>query len=784
MLKLCVMRLYKLNKILSNQRKQWSLQMKSLRLQKRKIYMCLSSLSMLLFVICCIAFGKYHYNQFGLDSQVIQDATTTTDELLIYPKNSFSTSDIRISIMPNSAYVDDSTPIYYTLDGSTPTTDSSRYTNPIKIDSTSELQVIVVRASALQNNVMSKPITKTYFVGKNVNRRFTTKVVSIVTDAENLYDYEKGIFVKGKIYDDWLAANDSTDMANFQIPANYNQRTEDWVRDAHIEVFSSNGNELANLNAGISVAGTATASYPIKSINIKADEQYDIQTKFFNFVEEGSDLDGEEFTNVGTKTNSVRLRNGGNDLHSTLIRQNVCNEIALQSGLKTTSIVTPVVTYINGEYYSLLQAQNNFSRGNLGRMLSLESEYIEKIGETESEIFTTLNPKIDFTTADFNDRKIRNEFESLVDLDEFFLYYALQILIDNTDWPQNNYKVMRYTGAPIEGNPYSDGRIHFLFFGTEIAFKLYDGTPLFDDFFNPTRIKDGTNKKSIITNMMNYEPYKQAFVNQVCDLLATSYTTNNLEHLFNKYYNQIKEEVPYLIDTTDEQLHTLSEELEDRVEDACENACDRILEEYPIYLSEYFDARDPYQLIIESPGLKGVIQCNTVTVDHATVDSFEGTYYRNYPVKITATAQPGYEFSHYLINGEKYTNPAFTVETNMAFTDALHVEAFFEKTTGTYPTISAVSSDDGDWIELTNYYTNDIEIHDLFLSDDKAQLKKYQCPNIRLRYGETIRLVGKSSDNATAYKMGFSLKDMETIYLVDTYGNIIDSYFIPKVTSP
>ena len=285
------MRLYKLNKILSNQRKQWSLQMKSLRLQKRKIYMCLSSLSMLLFVICCIAFGKYHYNQFGLDSQVIQDATTTTDELLIYPKNSFSTSDIRISIMPNSAYVDDSTPIYYTLDGSTPTTDSSRYTNPLKIDSTSELQVIVIRASALQNNVMSKPITKTYFVGKNVNRRFTTKVVSIVTDAENLYDYEKGIFVKGKIYDDWLATNDSTDMANFQIPANYNQRTEDWVRDAHIEVFSSNGTELANLNAGISVAGTATASYPIKSINIKADEQYDIQTKYFNFVEEGSDLE-------------------------------------------------------------------------------------------------------------------------------------------------------------------------------------------------------------------------------------------------------------------------------------------------------------------------------------------------------------------------------------------------------------------------------------------------------------------------------------------------------------
>lgn len=744
----------------------------------------LLAVSLLLFVIYNLSFGKSNGGQVTKNSQPeAQDSISETDELLIYPEKSFSKEDIEISIEPNTGLIDKATDIFYTLDGSTPTEESEHYTEPIKVEADSELQVIVIRASILQNGVMSTPITQTYFVGENIDSRFSTKVVSIVTDEENLYDYEKGIFVPGKVYDDWLAAGGDPEAEDFEKAGNYNQRTDEWVRDAHVEVFSQEGTELVNIDAGISVAGSASASYPIKSINIKADEKFDTQTKYFNFVEDGSEIAGEPFSHVGTQTNSVRLRNSGNDLYATLIRQNICNELALQSGLMTTSVVTPVVTYINGEYYSLLQAQNNFSSSNLGRMFSLETDYVVKAGETEKQIFSTLSSEIDFTTADFTDPYVREEFEKLVDIEEFFLYNAIQIMIDNGDWPNNNYKVMYYTGEPLEGNPYSDGKLHFLFFGTDFAFQLYsDKTPMFELMFNPNLPEaEKGDTEYLIMKMMAYEPYKQAFVNQVCDLLATSFQPENVVSLFDKYLGQIKKELPYLAEAEEEILREVAVQLEENVSNTRLRTSERIQYIYPAYLMDYFGASEPYRIEIKSPEGAGEILCNTVVVDDKAEDSFEGIYYRNYPIEVKASAKPGYQFTHFLINGEEYTENEFIVTADMIMEDWLQVEACFEETTGTHPTITAVSSQGNeDWIEITNYYLNDINLGDFYLTDTKSELWKCQCPSVTLSQGESIRIVGKRNSENTTYKMSFALKEMETVYLSDTKGEVKDFYFIPR----
>lgn len=124
--------------------------------------------------------------------------------------------------------VPDGTTVYYTTDGSDPTTESDKYTGSINIkDMTSEpnkysartdisaytdilapdegvLKAAVIRAVAVDGQGRkSSIITKTYFVGSaNVDRYRNMKVISLVTDPYNLFDYEKGIYVTGKVYEE------------------------------------------------------------------------------------------------------------------------------------------------------------------------------------------------------------------------------------------------------------------------------------------------------------------------------------------------------------------------------------------------------------------------------------------------------------------------------------------------------------------------------------------------------------------------------------------------------
>ncbi|MDE8718705.1 spore coat protein CotH, partial [[Eubacterium] siraeum] len=94
---------------------------------------------------------------------------------------------------------------------------------------------------AVSENGTSEVFTKSYVTGEGVSERCEkgTYVFVLSTDSENLYDYEKGIAVAGKIRDEWIANEyDGKSQITPNDPANWNQEGMAGERPMYVEAFS------------------------------------------------------------------------------------------------------------------------------------------------------------------------------------------------------------------------------------------------------------------------------------------------------------------------------------------------------------------------------------------------------------------------------------------------------------------------------------------------------------------------------------------------------------------
>ena len=115
--------------------------------------------------------------------------------------------------------------IHYTLDGSEPAQDSRAISQPIKIQSRAgepnQLSAIsttsprwieplgeVLKATVVSvkafgpDGSSSETATHTYFIGKDMADHFSLPIVSLATDPEYFFDYDQGIYVMGRIWDE------------------------------------------------------------------------------------------------------------------------------------------------------------------------------------------------------------------------------------------------------------------------------------------------------------------------------------------------------------------------------------------------------------------------------------------------------------------------------------------------------------------------------------------------------------------------------------------------------
>ena len=182
-----------------------------------------------------------------------------------------------------------------------------------------------------ENGTQSDVYTRTYFLGKNVKHRFSTLVVAITGDPEELFDYEKGILVTGKLRDDYVLEHPDEWISN-RDPANYNVRGDAGERVVQVEMWEPDGTQILDEELGIRVNGGISRGLDVKSLRLIAREQYGgkrIRTELF------PENQGEETGTAGqepTFPKRVVFRNHGNDQEYGYLRNELGAQLAADAG--------------------------------------------------------------------------------------------------------------------------------------------------------------------------------------------------------------------------------------------------------------------------------------------------------------------------------------------------------------------------------------------------------------------------------------------------------------------
>lgn len=683
--------------------------------------------------------------------------------------------------------------IYFTDDGSDPKINPAlRYHEPIEINAGPEVRATTIKAISVTDGTAGKIHTRSFVTGTEVAERFSedTLVFVLSTDPYNLYDYEYGIAVPGKIYDDYVKEHPGEEIP-YNAPGNYYMSGREAERDMYVEVFESDGEQVISQAAGARVVGGYSRVVDQKSFKLIARKDYDPQNGKFKYP-----FFKGAVTNDGTlisEYDRIVLRNGANDREFAGVRDELSQQLARDYGFPCTQNTTPCAVFLNGEYYGFSWLHQNFNEDYLATQFGGNREQYGIIENTEIPEFEE-DEVIDRYHADYlsmteyydkdlTDDKIFGELCQLVDVENLLQYYCMQIYISNKDWPGNNFKAFRY--YPAEGeeitSEFMDGRWRFLFFDAEFAWSLYGETPKLKTLSDLLSGKHMSGESKALQALLKREDMRELYANIMCDIMAYAFSEEHANEVLDDLIEISDPEQMYALQLgkTSTWAHPGTfEESRGQIRDFAARRSAVVLAEMIEKLGLGLDMYD-----VSASGAKGAdISLSTQRVQRPTL---YGSYFSCCDVQLSADIHEGYRFVKWVINGKDYTEPSILITSDMAENRKVYAKLYTEKVDlhDSPVRISEISLDkNAGYIKLYNPNCEAVTVSGIHLSDDITTPTEWAMPATEIpALGDVIIVMknNKSKESLKKLQANFSLKPRETLTLADKDGNIISAVEVP-----
>ncbi len=306
--------------------------------------------------------------------------------------------------------------IRYTTDGSRPDENSILYTDAISLNSSQ-----LIRASVLVEGFAPTQPVENFYLIENTHE---IPVIHLHTNAENLWDDEKGIYIIG-----------TNGKQGNCISENRNWNQE-WKRDGKVSFYEANGNIGFEKEVEFKISGGCSRRQSMKSFNV--------------FLKEDETTDYQMFPQLPHKDyRRFKLRNSGSDYTQTMLRDGAIHEMLRGEIDMDLMAYRPVVVYINGTYFGVYGLREFFNEDYIEQhhgisemdMVRNPWMYYQEVKEgdaIECDEFNAWMEENDLSTVENY-----TYFKENVDVNQMINYWLIQMYISNFDWPDNNMMIWR-----------------------------------------------------------------------------------------------------------------------------------------------------------------------------------------------------------------------------------------------------------------------------------------------------------------------------------------------------
>ena len=491
-------------------------------------------------------------------------------------------------------------------------------------------------------------ISKTYFItNENLYKYQDLTVISIVTNPDNFFDPNYGIYVKGNM------------NKEAQNRANYKMRGKEWEREVILTIFDK-GEKIVEQKVGIRIKGTATRKMPGKSFNIFARKKYGKKNIKFNLLKDNFDIKG----NLITSYKSLSLRNV---YEESKLRDKVVSDL-FYSRRKNLSFAKMIksILFFNGEYWGLYLIQEKIDNDFISNNYLIPSENITYAKNNQFEdgikevVYDFQEFGRNYSKINLSDEKIYEEIEKKIDLNSLLELFATNLYILNLDWPGRNDGEWKNHAEIQEGNEYSDGRWRFIGYDFDITLGIeFPGIENPLEYNNFLHLLESNRLKQTPVNLFvgllkNNTIFRNRFINIYCDYANDVYDMEKVNKLIEEYREEFTDLMAY------SELRWSEEKF------------DSILEGYSFYKTKYlktlnsllnfFDQRPKItlqhmkefleikgnlvDLNIEIRG-KGKVQINTI-IPIFNDNKWKGKYFSGIPINIKAIPDPDIHFNEWI----------------------------------------------------------------------------------------------------------------------------------------